>query len=129
MTELFRQLSIILCGDESLSPSLSEEYFDVLASDPSLILILEAYQKIVSNNPVDIFSEIQTKLLVTDTNKEMAKKIIKLWYLGRTENSKDSLKGKNHYFHYEALIWKVLHAHPTGLTGGYFGYWAYKPEN
>jgi hypothetical protein len=27
------------------------------------------------------------------------------------------------------LVWKAIRAHPMALTGGYFGYWHYAPED
>ena len=31
--------------------------------------------------------------------------------------------------HFEALMWRVLQAHPPALSGGYFGHWHYPPED
>lgn len=30
--------------------------------------------------------------------------------------------------YFEGLVWRVIQAHPPGLTGGYFGHWYYPPE-
>ena len=32
-----------------------------------------------------------------------------------------------HYF--AGLFWRVIEAHPPGLSGGYFGHWTYPPDN
>ena len=31
--------------------------------------------------------------------------------------------------HFEALMWRVIQAHPPALSGGYFGHWHYSPED
>lgn len=31
--------------------------------------------------------------------------------------------------HFEAVMWRVIQAHPPGLSGGYFGHWHYPPED
>ena len=130
MNQIFRKLSMALCADTNLSASLSDEYFEILAPDVNFLPLLNAYSKILNTNPSDILIEIQNQLLTNSDYKLLIKEIIKLWYLGKTERKGiNELKGKSYYFHYEALIWKVLHTHPAGLTGGYFGYWSYKPEN
>lgn len=119
-----------LCAETELSTSLSDDYYDILSSDINFIPLLKAFEKVLNSTPSDLIIEIQNQLLTNTDYKLLIKEIIKLWYLGKTERKGiNELKGKNHYFHNEALVWKVLHTHPTGLTGGYFGYWSYKPEN
>lgn len=31
--------------------------------------------------------------------------------------------------YFESLMWRVVQAHPRGLSGGYFGQWHYPPED
>jgi hypothetical protein len=31
--------------------------------------------------------------------------------------------------YFEAVLWRVVQAHPPGLSGGYFGHWRYPPED
>jgi len=31
--------------------------------------------------------------------------------------------------HFQALMWRVIQAHPPALSGGYFGHWHYPPED
>lgn len=31
--------------------------------------------------------------------------------------------------YFESLAWRVVQAHPRGLSGGYFGHWHYPPED
>jgi hypothetical protein len=128
MMEVFKQFSVIVCADESISNSLSKEYYDLFSKDVNFLPLLTDFKKIIDSNPSDIVLEICNNILSNSAYKNLVKEIIKLWYLGKIDRLGE-LKGNDHYFHYDALIWKVLHAHPTGLTGGYYGYWSYKPEN
>ncbi len=129
MIPIFAEMSSKLCGDDSLSLPLAEEYYTCFLPDTNFIKLLEQYKEIVEQNRGDIISEIEEKLLISPDFRLLIKKIIMLWYLGYSDAITGDLKGEKHYFHYEALVWKVIHAHPPGLTGGYYGYWAYKPEN
>jgi hypothetical protein len=31
--------------------------------------------------------------------------------------------------YFESVVWKVIQAHPPGLSGGYYGHWHYPPED
>ena len=31
--------------------------------------------------------------------------------------------------YFESVVWRVIQAHPRGLSGGYFGHWHYPPED
>jgi len=133
-SSLFFHLSVQLCGVENLSPRLSDVYYETFNSDPSstviLKILLDKYQKILNSNGHNIIQRIQKEILDDNKLKDLVRNIIKLWYLGYCSGiaTLTELKGGGFYFHYEALIWKVAHAHPPGLSGGYYGYWKYKPE-
>jgi hypothetical protein len=125
----FLDLSYKLCGVKDLSSSLADEYFSILhANEPNFENVMEKYRDIVDQHPADIGEEIKKQLVTEPAAADVLKKIIKLWYLGRYDKITE-LRAGEHYFHYEALIWKLLHSHPAGMSGGYFGYWAYKPDN
>jgi hypothetical protein len=127
MIHLFADLSAKLCDDQTLPLSLVQEYYEILRHLPHFNSLMERYQGIKSQNFDDIIEQIHKQLLSVPEYRLVIKDILKLWYLGRIEGLQ-ILKGARYYFFYEALIWKVLHAHPVGLTGGYYGYWSYKPE-
>jgi hypothetical protein len=44
----------------------------------------------------------------------------------RHSSSKPPVEDPRDYF--ESVVWRVIYAHPRGLTGGYFGHWHYPPE-
>ncbi len=124
----FRMLSEVLCGETSLSHSLAEDYYLILSSEIDCSALILAFETLLAQSDNDnIEAILKTQLAENITLREGAKKIIKLWYFGRAKNILE-MRSERHYYHYEALIWKTLHAHPPGLSGGYFGHWAYQPE-
>jgi hypothetical protein len=66
-----------------------------------------------------------------DTNLgPLAREIIVLWFTSAffSEDGKTStFDTPAQYF--SALMWSAMHAHPPGLSGGYFGHWKYPPDN
>jgi Membrane bound FAD containing D-sorbitol dehydrogenase len=138
-TDLFHRYSVLVCGDESLSPGLSKVYFDIFNNDPSvqpdLIKLLDRFSNILVAGTTDPEKAISKNILSDSSLTALTLLIIKLWYLGVIKSlttgpaNTEPLKGGGFYFHHEALIWKVASAHPAGLSVGYYGYWSYKPEN
>jgi hypothetical protein len=135
-SELFYQYSKIVCGEADLSVKLSQTYFDIFNNEinmgAALQKLLDWFGNMMELPPVAIEEAISAQLQKDESDRNMTLLIIKLWYLGVIAPISDPVKPltKNgYYFHHEALIWKVASAHPAGLSGGYFGYWAYKPEN
>ena len=137
--ELFYHYSKLVTGEDSLSRKLSNVYFEIFNADPAVqtdfLRLLDVYQEILNKGETDHEPAIKEKILPDTNLNAITLSIIKLWYLGiiksLTTNSQNTepLKGGGYYFHHEALIWKIARAHPAGLSGGYYGYWSYKPEN
>ena len=136
--DLFFQYSTLVSGMDNLSPGLSKVYFEVFEKDPvvqkDFIRLLDQFQLLIKPG-ADLEKEVQKKILTDPGLVAVTLLIVKLWYLGiipsLTADPKNTepLKGGGYYFHHEALIWKIAQAHPAGLSGGYYGYWSYKPEN
>jgi hypothetical protein len=134
--ELFYQYSKIVCGQDDLSRGLSDTYFNILNSDPTIQKdfqnLLEVFGKFTSSDLASPEKAVTNQILPDDAMRNTTLLIIKLWYLGIIApigNPANPLTKNGYYFHHEALIWKIAQAHPAGLSGGYYGYWAYKPEN
>jgi hypothetical protein len=134
--ELFYQYSKIVCGQDDLSSRLSDTYFDIFNNDSTLQKdvqqLLTVFGKLINTNPASREKAVTDQILPDDTMRNTTLLIIKLWYLGIIApigNPANPLTKNGYYFHHEALIWKIARAHPAGLSGGYYGYWAYKPEN
>lgn len=60
---------------------------------------------------------------------ETARALMVFWYLGQIaphDNSGDlRIPSANHYA--QALVWRAIQAHPTGISTLRFGYWAIPP--
>ena len=79
------------------------------------------------------------KIMSNSRLSEVAKEITMLWYMsgfripgcqgddGEPEFKELAPETPEQYF--RALFWPTVRAHPLGLSGGYFGYWKYPPEN
>ncbi len=136
---LFFKYSEVVCGEDNLSPGLSDVYYQVIHNDPAhmkdLESLLDQYQVILNQKPASLTNAIKNQILTNPAWVLITQLIVKIWYLGliysltKDPNNHVPLKGGGYYFHHEALIWKVASAHPAGLSGGYYGYWSYKPEN
>jgi len=136
--ELFLEVSILLTGFEDLRSKISDEYYDRISVKYSDQLndFLAVYDSCGSKS----LDELKAKIGKSKDLKTMATLVIYLWYtseLLRHEYISDSEnKPKNPESsdatpeqYYNSLVWRSARAHVKGLSGGYFGYWKYKPEN
>lgn len=52
-----------------------------------------------------------------------------LWYAGRLPpEGKDEAPFPTEAAYFGGLLWRVVGAHPPGLSGGYTGHWRYAPD-
>jgi Membrane bound FAD containing D-sorbitol dehydrogenase len=130
---LFLQLSSRLAGEESLPPDLAAQYLNrLLALGPEMSAatedLLETYHSIVVSGK-DIDAGIRDSIFADARLRVAARRIIILWYLGELVDDADkAMEGPPQHF-FRGLMWEIIHAHPLALSGGYFGYWKYPPEN
>jgi len=132
-TENFRDLSVCLTGVKTLPQAQCESFFERLRKAKgycdSLVSVFSEYQKHGSDfNP-------KTHLEQADQLK-CCRGIVFLWYTSEliafTDLTSELAKireGGAEEEYYASLVWKVIRAHPPGLTGGYYGHWKYEPEN
>lgn len=127
----FLRLSKDLVGLD-ISPRLAESLLARFRETVSMAQ-LNRLQVVVEKLPADPKQReaaIEARIMDVPTLRKLAKTIIVLWYTGDLLNTK---KGKvsdvpeEHYF--SGQMWVVARAHPPGLSGGYFGHWAYPPDN
>lgn len=61
---------------------------------------------------------------------DTARALMAFWYLGqiapRDDPDNPSIPSGNHYA--QALVWRAVQAHPTGVSTMQFGYWAAQPQ-
>ena len=126
LKEKFFELSLKLTEIDELSRATSNMFFDQL-----IIQYPDQLEKLLVN-------------FETTIEKRLNQVILYLWYTSELilpEEIDDFFNPENKSFrkiesksdsptpYYESLVWKAAKAHPPALTGGYFGYWKYLPEN
>jgi len=125
----FRRLSKTLIGEPQLDPTLAEQYLQRLRATPEAKALprLAAELDAIAKAGGDSDAAIKAQILGDDELRALVKAIVLLWYLGKTAGP-DPYGGRpEHYF--QGLFWKIVHAHPPALSGGYSGHWAYPPDN
>ncbi len=129
MRKSFKEFSCILTGFDHLNKELLNSYFDGLnhafAADLQETIVI--YENLKKNKHVEIEKAIYKAAAEIQFFRTMIKNILALWYLGKLDKVTEITF--NPLNHYEALGWKAAQSHPPGLSGGYFGYWHYQPEN
>lgn len=130
--ETFRQLSQTLTGEAELEAGRVSGLMDRLRRDPDgvhLDRLLQIYEEILSTGK-DLEAEIKSRVLGDATLQRLAISIVLLWYTGdvypHSTPAAPNPATEEQYF--SALLWKIISAHPPGLSGGYFGHWTYPPD-
>ena len=124
----FLKLSTELTGYDQLDADLAAEYYERIRAGFGQRLddLLSDY---ANNGDV-------AGIMGDDEHSRVAQEIIMLWYMSGFQDptSPDPEKPRElgpetpeQYF--RGLFWPTVRAHPLGLSGGYFGYWRYPPEN
>jgi hypothetical protein len=130
MNNSFLELSQILTGFEILNPKIAELYYRHLheINGDALDKLLEVFDSTVKNHTGDPEALVGKFIWSDPTYKTVCQSIILAWYNSViTDPNKPWIAPPEIY--YEALLWKAIEAHPPALSGGYFGYWRYAPEN
>lgn len=136
MLDDFIALSSVLTGKAGLDRTLAEQYLQRITVDVNgdkLKDLLKTFREIEAAGG-EVLEEINQRIMNDATLGPLAQQIIVLWYTSalhsKDENGNDRFDfpdNPDHYF--SGLVWQVIHAHPLGLSGGYFGHWKYPPEN
>jgi hypothetical protein len=124
----FIGLSEALTGEAPLDERLAGEYLERLKQAPEAVALpqlVAAFEQALAGE--DSEAAITERVFGNDELRGLAGVIVLLWYLGEIHGSKPAGGHPEHYF--QGLFWKIVHAHPPALSGGYSGYWAYPPEN
>jgi hypothetical protein len=130
MLEQFLELSEILTGCQ-LDSELGRAHFDRLASAPlvpSISEVLKRFEKL----PKRSLAEVERKMLADARLRPTLCQIVLLWYTSALRDSESDplvLRYGDEQAYFGGLVWRILGAHPPGLSGGYFGHWRYRPDN
>ena len=130
MFDQFIALSAILTGCE-LDAEQGRAHFDRLLSTPlvpSIADVLKRFERLPKRSP----AEVERKLLADAELRPTLCQIVLLWYTSALRDSESDplvLRYGSEQAYFGGLVWRILGAHPPGLSGGYFGHWRYRPDN
>jgi Membrane bound FAD containing D-sorbitol dehydrogenase len=130
MLAQFMELSEILTGCE-LDAEQGRAHFDRLLSTPlvpSIPDVLERFARL----PKRSAAEVERKMVADAKLRPTLCQIVLLWYTSALRDSESDplvLRYGSEQAYFGGLVWRILGAHPPGLSGGYFGHWRYRPDN
>jgi hypothetical protein len=126
---LFIELSSRLTG-VAVEEDIAGEYLARVRAEPfgDKIDPLIALFRSLKANPADLEAAIRSQIVESAEFGVLANQLTLLWYTSAfLDTDKWKFGTPDQYF--RALIWPAVGAHPPALSGGYFGYWKYPPEN
>lgn len=153
MLDDFISLSSILIGEANPDKGLAQKYLDRLLAisvggDPMnkrVEALLKTFREIQSGGG-NLEEGVRQRIINDAVLSPIARQVIFLWYTsaflvrsvkpdeavnletGRPDTSTTLRFGSPEQY-FRGLMWPVIRAHPPALSGGYFGYWRYPPEN
>jgi len=142
MVDDFMALSRVLTGVEDLDVHLGRQYLDRLVSSRfglPLVQILERFRGLKKGET--LVEQVRTKIVGEEDLNPTVCQIVLLWFTATMQDNmgvvpQPPAPPPSRAFRYgppeeyfSGLVWKIIGAHPPGLSGGYFGHWRYRPEN
>ncbi|MCG8054918.1 MAG: hypothetical protein JAY94_04470 [Candidatus Thiodiazotropha endolucinida] len=127
---LFMGISEILTGFDSLAESIGTDYLKFLSDsfgEQPVIDLLSKYESILDGDE-EVVGAIEAHIMRGDEYSTLAKEIIIVWYTSQYKGPEGELHQGSAENYYNSLIWRVIQAHPPGVSGGAYGHWANSPE-
>lgn len=131
MPSPFLSLSCALTGFDNLSQQTADLYYNKLKElFPNIDDLITTYQSNISEVSGDHEQNIRQNIWTNQGFKAICQQIIAVWYNASLTDTNGNVTWQAPpEFYFDALLWKAIEAHPPALSGGYFGYWRYAPEN
>lgn len=131
MDDIFLEISKALTGFTDLSIKAANIYLKQLINNDrdGITQLLNHYReksRVQADQPVKIIEAIYADSIFL---KKVCQEIIAIWYNASIINNGVTTWQAPPEYYFDALIWKAIEAHPPAVSGGYFGYWRYAPEN
>lgn len=123
--QCFLALSRVLLGDDGLTEAAAQALYPLLLPNPELLALLDRF----AARPADVPSPVWVRheLWEHAQHRRPCEVIIMAWLFGSLPTARgDDLRWADRWF--AGRFWRYVRAHPPGLSGGYFGHWAYPPE-
>ena len=153
MLDDFIALSSVLIAEPNPDRLLAQKYLDRLLAAPvegepmdkRVGALLDTFREIRAGGG-DLEEGVRQRIVNDATHAPIARQVIFLWYTsaflvrsvkpdaavnletGRPDTSTTLQFGSPEQY-FRGMMWSVIRAHPPALSGGYFGYWRYPPEN
>lgn len=129
----FYHLSCLITGFNDLSYQISVRYYASVSSKDGYKEHLPALLNLAEH----CSSAEELIKLSNNQQKACCKGIVFLWYVAELiswASANSTVLDINRINptedeYYSGLIWRAIRAHPLALSGGYYGYWKYEPEN
>lgn len=125
----FVELSSCLTGTD-VAADLAADYLARARAEPfgaNLDALLAVFRQLKKTS-ADLDAAVRSQIVDTVEFGTLASQLTLLWYTSAFADA-DKWKFGTPDQHFRALIWPTIGAHPPALSGGYFGYWKYPPEN
>lgn len=125
------KLSEVLTGFDNLSPEAAKLYYQQLSQSNKAELesLLSSFEALTKDGQKDLEGVVREKIWNDAALKSVCQSIILIWYNAAISSNNVVTWQAPPQFYYDALLWRAVEAHPPALSGGYFGYWRYAPEN
>ncbi len=127
-TASFLALSAYLTGRD-VEIDLGDEYVARVRAEAfgaKLDELLALFRQLESTSP-ELERDVREHIVESPELGLLAQQIILLWYTSAFGVDQWKFGTATQYF--RSHVWSVIGAHPPALSGGYFGYWKYPPEN
>lgn len=125
----FRDLSSALAGVEA-ELDLADHYLRRVRAEPfgaAIDALLDVFNRLRATS-IDLEQDMRLQIVESSEFGVLAQQIVLLWYTSAFADG-DTWKFGAPEQYFRSHIWSVIGAHPPALSGGYFGYWKYPPEN
>ena len=128
----FLRLSELLTGFDGLSSSLAETYLEFFRAQPGVGSTIDELIDVFSlleHEDGNLETLVRTRIVENVQFAELTQRIITIWYTASYSKDAHTTVVVEAAPYFQSLLWPTVSAHTPGLSGGYFGYWAYPPEN
>jgi Membrane bound FAD containing D-sorbitol dehydrogenase len=125
---VFFRLSRTITGFPELDESLVPGLLDRLRKTPESVQLerlLSTYTTLEESGE-DVLAGLKKATHDDEQLRALTAMIVIAWYTGDLGTGIRSPPTEREYF--SGVLWKIVHAHPPGLSGGYFGHWTYPPD-
>jgi hypothetical protein len=119
----------VLTGFAQLEPEMVQAHFETTKAQlgTKLDALLTRFAAI-EGDAAGIVAAVRKEMALNADFAASAKFVLVLWYTGGVAIGKNWDFSGSASAYYRGLVWRVIGAHPPGLSNAYYGHWKYPPE-